>query len=375
MIESDFDVAIVGGGVVGLAILHKAARRGLSAVLLERHDTCGRETSSRNSEVLHGGMYYQPGSLKARLCVAGRRQLYEFAATHDVPHSKCGKIILAVTRDEVAGLEEIADIGEENGVEDLRFLDWEEFSQLAPGATAEAALFSPHSGVINIHGLMDVLQRLAEADGGVVVCGAEVTGLGRTYGGWEVDFEDVEGPSSLVASVVVNSAGLQAQNIMRMAGMDPEAADLRLYPCKGSYFAVHGKSRTRINSLIYPAPEMNLQGLGIHTLVDFGGGVKLGPNAQYIQEAEEYDYSVSDILAGAFHSNVSRYLPFLNREDISPDMSGIRPKLSGPGQPPRDFHIANESMWGLDGFINLAGIESPGLTACLAIGDMVAGMI
>lgn len=375
MIQSDFDMAIIGGGVVGLAVLYKATARGLSAVLLERHEACGGEISSRNSEVIHSGMYYRPGSLKARLCVDGRRQLYEFAAAHDIPHSRCGKIIVAVTPDEMVGLEEIAAIGMENDVENLRFLNWREFSGIAPGVKAEAALYSPNSGVINAHGLMDVLRSLSEAAGGIVVCGAEVTGVGRTYGGWEVDFEDVDGPSTLVASAVVNSAGLRAQNIMRMAGMDPEIADLRLYPCKGNYFSVHGESRKRIRGLVYPAPEINLQGLGIHTLVDFGGGVKLGPNVEYIEEADEYDYSVDESLGDVFYGSVSRYLPFLERGDISPDMSGIRPKLAGPGQSARDFHISNESTWGLDGFINLAGIESPGLTACLAIGDMVAGMM
>lgn len=374
MIEPDFDLTIIGGGVIGLSILHKASARGMRALLLERHETCGRETSSRNGEVIHGGMYYPPGSLKARLCVEGRRQMYEFARRHDVPAVKCGKVIVAVNEWEQAALENLAAAGMESGVEDLRFLSQRELAEIAPGARAVAALHSPHTGVINAHGFMRALQAQAEADGGVVMCGAEVTGLGPTYGGWEVDYVDDKGEASATSLAVVNAAGLQAQRIMRMAGLDPASANLALYPCKGSYFAVGGASRERIRGLIFPAPESNLQGTGIHTLVDFGGGVRLGPNIEYVEETDEYDYSVPDCLGDVFHSNVSRYLPFLRRSDIYPDIAGIGPRLYGPGMPARDFHISHETMWNLNGFINLAGIDSPGLTACLAIGDMVADM-
>lgn len=374
MIQPEFDMIIVGGGVIGLAILHRAVEHGLNAVLLERHETCGRGISSRNSEIVHSGIYYPPGSLKARLCVAGRRQLYDFARENDIPHTRCGKAVVAVSEWEERNLEEMADNGGANGVEGLRFLSMDELADFAPGARAVSALYSPETGVINAHLLMRALQRRAEEGGGTVVCGAEVVGVGRTFGGWEVDYVDEDGETSISAMGVVNAAGLGAQNIMRMAGLDPDAADLTLYPCKGSYFSVRGEARKHIRGLLYPTPRVNLQGLGIHTLIDFGGGVKLGPDAEYIPEADEYDYSVRDELGDLFYASAYRYLPFLRREDITPDMSGVRPKLSGPGQPPRDFHIAHETMWGLEGFINLAGIESPGLTACLAIGDMVAGM-
>lgn len=371
----DFDVAVVGGGVVGLAVLHKCAAAKMAAVLLERHPAVGRETSSRNSEVIHGGMYYAPGSLKARLSVAGRRQFYRFAEKYRIPHARCGKLIVAVGEDEVPGLERILATGGKNDVEELRLVGAREVEAMAPGVKAVAGLHSPATGVVNVHHFMDTLARLAQEDGGLLVCGATVNGLERIPGGWEIRCRDADGQSAFRSRTLVNAAGLGAQKIMAMAGLDPEVADLKLYPCKGNYFSVGGPSRARIRGLIYPAPEPNLAGLGIHTIVDVAGGVKLGPNVQYVEEAEQYDYGVDASLGSLFHERAGRYLPFLRRKDIHPDMSGIRPKLSGPGQPPRDFHIADESDRGLPGFVNLAGIESPGLTASLAIGDMVQEMV
>lgn len=370
MAEFDFDATVVGGGVVGLAALYKLSAAGLNAVLLERHSAWGRETSSRNSEVIHGGMYYAPGSLKARLSVAGRRQLYAFAEKHGVPHRRAGKIIVAVDAAEKTGLERILATGLQNGVEDLRMVDSSETERIAPGVKAVAGLYSPVTGVVNAHAYMDALAGAAEDAGGTIVCGAAVAGLARVSGGWSVRYADASGANEIGSRVVVNAAGLNAQTVMAMAGMDPEAADLRLYPCKGNYFSVGGESRRRIQGLVYPAPEANLAGLGIHTIVDFAGGVKLGPNVQYVDQADPYDYTVDESLRDVFFNSAARYLPFLRKEDIQPDMSGVRPKLSGPGQPARDFHIAHEAERGCPGFVNLAGIESPGLTASLAIGDL-----
>lgn len=374
MADFEFDAVVIGGGAVGLAVLHELAAAGWNAGLLERHDAMGRETSSRNSEVVHGGMYYQPGTIKAELSVAGRRRLYAFAEKNNVPHRRVGKIIVAVDDDETGELEKIYATGRENGVEELRMLSGREVARLAPGVRAVAGLHSPVTGVISAHALMNALLRAAENSGAAAVCGAEVTGLERLSGGWKITYRDREGDSATMARLVVNCAGLSAQRVMRMAGMDPETAGLRLYPCKGNYFAVGGESGKRIRGLIYPAPEKNLAGLGIHTLVDFGGGVKLGPNVEYVQEADEYDYGVNENLRSLFFERARRYLPFLDISDIRPDMSGIRPKLSGPGQPARDFYIAHEAERGLPGFINLAGIESPGLTSSLAIAETVTKM-
>lgn len=375
MPDFDFDAAVIGGGVVGLAIAYKLAENGITVALLERHDAPGRETSSRNSGVIHGGMYYAPGSLKARLSVDGRRQLYRFAADHNVPHNRIGKIIVATSEEEVSGLEKILATGRKNDVEALRMVDSAEVERLAPGVRAVAGLYSPETGVVDVHAFMDALARAAETAGGMVACGSEVETLVPVSGGWEVRYRDAEGPGAIRARTVVNSAGLRAQRVMAMAGLDAEAANLRLYPCKGNYFSVAGESRKRVQNLVYPAPEANLAGLGIHTIVDFAGGVKLGPNVEYVNEADPYDYGVAESLREVFFASASRYLPFLRKADIEPDMSGVRPKLSGPGQPARDFYIAREDRRGFPGYVNLAGIESPGLTASLAIGDMVTNLV
>ncbi len=375
MAEMEMDAAVVGGGVVGLAVLLALAEGGRDAVLFEQHPDVGRETSSRNSEVLHGGMYYRPGSLKARLCVAGRRAAVEFCRRHSVPYRPCGKMVVATTEDEIPKLEKLLATGRENGVEGLCLVTASECERFSPGVRAVAALHSPATGVVNAHGFMNAIRRQAEADGGMVVCGATVDGLRREDDGWEVSYRDADGAGAVSARTVVNAAGLSAQAVMRLAGMDPDAAGLTLYPCKGNYFSVQGEARTRIGGLVYPVPDANLTGLGVHTVVDYQGGVKLGPDTCYVEPADEYDYSVDAELGGRFYDSVIRYLPFLRPDDLAPDMAGMRPKLSGPGQPARDFYIAEESSRGLPGFINLAGIESPGLTASLAIGRHVAEMV
>lgn len=361
------DAVIIGGGVVGLAILHEFAAAGREAVLLERHDDFGRETSSRNSEVVHGGMYYAPGSLKAALSTAGRRLLYEFASRTDVRHNRCGKIIVASTPEEEEALDRILATGTANGVEGLRFLSSEEIARREPNILARTALFSPETGIIDAHGLMNALHREAEALGGAAVPGAEATALERVGDEWEVAFRDTDGDDTVTARVVVNAAGLSAQAVMRMAGLRPEEMDLTLYPCKGCYFSLSGSAGKRINALVYPAPEANLAGLGVHTVVDLGGRVRLGPDTEYIEPAGEYDYAVAPERREAFFASARRYLPFLEQDDLAPDFSGVRPKLSGPGQAARDFYLTEESAHGAPGFVNLVGIESPGLTACLAI--------
>lgn len=363
------DAIIVGGGVTGLAALREFAARGREAALLERHDAFGRETSSRNSEVIHGGMYYAPGSLKAAACGEGRRLLYAFAEAAGVRHAKCGKIIVANDPAEEEALGRILDTGEQNGVEGLRFLSQGEIAAREPEIKARAALLSPETGVVDAHGLMHALAHAAETDGASAVPGAVVTGLGKSASGWKVRFRDAEGENEEEARVVVNAAGLAAQEVMRMAGLDPEALGLRLQPCKGNYFSLSGSAGKRIRALVYPAPEANLAGLGVHTIVDLAGRARLGPDVEYLEPAAngEYDYRVDPGRLERFFVSARRYLPFLEPGDLAPDFSGIRPKLAGPGQPARDFYLAEESARGAPGFINMAGLESPGLTACLAL--------
>ena len=366
------DVVIVGGGVVGLAIAARLAPRVESLILFERHDAWGQEISSRNSEVLHSGIYYEPGSLKASLCVQGQRLLYELAEAADIPHKRCGKIIVAASDDEIQELVRLKERGEQNGAEGLKLLSGAEVTEREPFVTAAAGLLVPDSGIINAHDLMDTLAARAQEAGGDLICGAEVTALEKSPDGWTVSYCDVAGADTITSRMVINSAGLGAQQVMRMAGIDPDEAGLSLYYVKGEYFTVPSAYRNRLNSMIYPVPNQNLTGLGVHTVPDLSGGFKLGPNAFYV---DEIDYTVDETCAAEFYESARKYLPSLKPEDLIADMSGIRPKLSAEGEPPRDFYIRHEADRGAEGFFNLAGIESPGLTSSCAIGDYVAQMV
>ncbi len=372
MAEPDYEVAIVGGGVVGLAAAARLAPEVASLVLFERHEAFGQETSSRNSEVVHAGIYYECGSGKARFCVEGRRLLYDFCETHGVPYEKCGKTIVATEPDEVPALEALAERGKANGVEGLCMLSREEVLAREPHVRAVAGLYSAESGIVNAHGLMDAFARLAEAAGADLVCGAAVLGLESGAGGWVVRYRDSEEEGAITARTVVNAAGLGAQDVMRLAGLSPEAMGLTLHLCKGEYFSVQGQKRRYVNGLVYPLPRANLLSLGIHTVKGLGGECKLGPSAFYV---DAIDYTVDAENRERFYDDVRPYLPFLAPEDLVPDMSGIRPKLAGPGEPARDFHIAHEVETGAAGFVNLAGIDSPGLTASPAIAARVAELV
>jgi len=368
----DFEVLIIGGGVVGLAIAAQAAQKYAPVALLERHDSFGQETSSRNSEVVHGGMYYMTGSLKARLCVEGRREIYRLAEQHHIPYKKSGKIVVAVNDFEILSIEELKLHGEANGVEGLRMLTPEEMGKIEPNVFAQAALFSPETGIIDSHRLMDTFRRIARHAGAELVFSAAVTGLAPVPGGWEVRYFDAEGEGTVTARAVVNSAGLHAQDVMRMAGLNPDAMNLTLHLCKGEYFSVQGPKRKMVNGLVYPSPHADIVSLGIHTRVDLGGTLRLGPSAFYV---DKIDYTVDPSHKSDFLDDVKPFLPFLEMEDLFPDMAGIRPKLAGPGEPTRDFHIAHEVEHGAPGFFNLVGIESPGLTASPAIAAHVLSLL
>ena len=372
MPDMDFEVLIIGGGVVGLAIAAKTAQKYAPIALLERHDSFGQETSSRNSEVVHAGMYYKTGSLKARLCLEGRRELYQLAEQHHIPYKKSGKIVIALSEFESISIEELKLHGEANGVEGLRMLTPEETKKIEPNVSARAALFSPETGIIDSHRLMDIFRRIAKHSGADLVFGAAVSGLAPVSGGWEVRYFDAEGEGTVTARTVVNAAGLHAQDVMRMAGLKPDAMNLTLHLCKGEYFSVQGQKRKMVNGLVYPPPHADLVSLGIHTRVDLGGTLRLGPSAFYV---DKIDYTVDPVHKSDFLSSVKPFLPFLEIDDLSPDMAGIRPKLAGPGEPARDFHIAHEAEHGAPGFFNLVGIESPGLTASPAIAGYILSLL
>ena len=368
----DAEVIIIGGGVIGLGIAARLAPRVKSLVLFERYDTWGQEISSRNSEVLHSGIYYAAGSLKAELCVQGQRLLYKLAAEANIPYRRCGKIIIASTDEETGELLCLKACGERSGAEGLRMLTGAEVAVREPSVKAVAGLLAPDSGIINAHALMDALAAIAQKSGADLILGAEANRLEKTPQGWTISYRDADGEDTLTSRVVINSAGLGAQAVMTLAGIDPEMAGLKLHLAKGEYFTVPSKYRNRLNSMVYPVPHKNLTGLGVHTVPDLNGGFKLGPNAFYV---DSIDYTVDKSHAAEFYESARKYLPFLESDDLIPDMSGIRPKLSAENEPPRDFYIRHEAERGAAGFFNLVGMESPGLTSCCAIGDYVAGLV
>ncbi len=372
MPDADFNVIVIGGGVVGLAVAAELASHLDSVALLERHPALGQETSSRNSEVIHAGIYYPTGSLKARLCVEGQRALYQMCAAYDIPHRRCGKIIVAQNQTQIEELESLCALGTANGVEGLRLLRGNEVQEMEPYVHATAGLYSPESGILSVHALMDVLARRIVEEGGDIVLGAEVTGLDGAENFWTVHYQDSGGADKVTCRAVVNCAGLGAQTVMRMAGLDPDPMGLRLYLCKGDYFSVGGTKRKLLKHLIYPTPREHQLSLGVHTVIGLDGSFKLGPSAYYV---DEVDYTVNLADRERFFENTCGYLPFLELGDLAPDMSGIRPKLAAPGEGARDFHIAHETGLNMPGFFNLAGIDSPGLTASPAIGRYVTRLV
>lgn len=368
---SDTPLTIIGAGAVGLAIAARLADRFPGLILLERREHHGTETSSRNSEVIHAGMYYTPGSLKARLCVEGNRLLYEYCAKHDVPHNRLTKIIVAMIPEEVAHLERILATGRTNGVE-LEMISGEKSRELEPNVPAVAALFSPNTGVISAHGLMDALLHETRQKGATFQSSAEVVGLKKEGHEYQIEINTPGGVESFTSERVINAAGLESDTIAGLAGIDVDAAGYRLHYCKGSYFSVAAARSGAVKRLVYPVPTS--VSLGVHALVDIAGRLRFGPDAEFLKE-RGLDYRVDMEKRSAFAQGVRRLVPSLTEEDLVPDISGIRPKVQAPGEPARDFIIREESDRGLSGLINLIGIESPGLTSCLAIARYVDEMV
>jgi L-2-hydroxyglutarate oxidase LhgO len=369
------DFVVIGAGVVGLAVTAALIDRfgESSVVLMEKHEHFGKETSSRNSEVIHSGIYYPAKSLKAELCVKGRELLYNFCDKYEVPFERIGKIIIAPDQDSIPTLEALLKKGKENGVLDLQMLSKGEVHRMEPDIKAEAGLFSPSTGIINSHILMARLEALSKKGGAFIVYGHEVTGIAAVDGGYQVSFKTADGEEdSLECKVLINCAGLGADKIAAMLGIDIDGAGYRIYPCKGEYFSVRNAKSKQVSRLIYPPPMENLKGLGIHVTKSLDGGIRLGPNAFYV---EVPDYDVDSGHKDMFYQAAKEYLPFLEYGDIEPDMAGIRPKIQGPSDPVKDFVIHHEDDRGLPGVISLLGIESPGLTSCLAVAEYVSDIV
>jgi len=368
------DVVVIGAGIVGLASAAALARAGRSVLIIERHEEIAREVTSRNSEVIHAGIYYPRESLKARLCTRGRELLYAWCAERNVAHRKLGKIIVAGRPDEVSILEDLNARAEANGVPGMEMLSAEAVRELEPCVRAHAALLSPETGVIDTHGFALSLLADAEAHGAMMLPRHEVISIDLTRRGFGIEVLAVGGPGaeveSLECSALVNAAGLAADRIAELCGIDIEGSGYRLHPCKGDYFSLAPGCGLSISRLVYPVPVK--AGLGIHATLDLGGRIRFGPDAAYV---DELDYRVDAHKAELFADSVRGYLPDVRSEWLEPDYAGIRPKLAGPGDAFRDFVVAEESERGCPGLVSCIGIESPGLTAALAIAERVVSLL
>lgn len=373
MLETD--VLIIGAGVIGLSVAAKVGEidASLNTVLLDRHESFGQETSSRNSEVIHAGIYYPTGSLKASLCVEGKKMLYDFLDKYDIPYENTGKFILARKENEIENLKALLVQGKNNGVEDLKLIGEKKIKKLEPHVNAVAAIDSPSTGIVDTHTLMEVMEKRAKELGCMFGYQHEVVGIDGDDSGYVVTFLEPSGNVERIKTrIIVNSAGLSSEKIVSLIGIDVEREGYEIFPCKGEYFSLPYSYKNMVSRLIYPPPLEELKGLGIHLTKSLDGRLKLGPGVEYVKEI---DYSVNPENCWQFYENAKSFLPFLHQDDLEPDMSGIRPKLQKPGEGFRDFVIKHEEDKGLQGFINLIGIESPGLTCCLIIGEKVKKII
>jgi L-2-hydroxyglutarate oxidase LhgO len=367
----DFKIAVIGGGVVGLAIAARLSERHSDIVLLEKNEHYGMETSSRNSEVIHAGIYYVPGSLKAKLCVEGRDELYKICAVNDIPFKRITKIITATSEDQVPRLESIYRNGIANGVK-LEWIDGAAAKRLEPHIQSYKAIYSPDTGILNVHSLMDYFYHTAMNRGVIVQQRCEVKGIEKIAGGYELVLAEDGLPSKTSSEIVINAAGLNSDLVAAMTGIDIDGAGYRMVYAKGSYFAVVPAKWNIVSRLVYPVA--NEETLGVHALTDIAGRLRFGPDQDYLP-SRRFDYTVDETKRHNFAKSVQRIIPGISEDDLTPDISGMRPKLQRQGEPARDFVIVHEKERGLEGFINLIGIESPGLTSSPAIARCVEGLI
>ena len=364
------ECVVVGAGVVGLAIAREQALAGWEVVVIEAEDRIGMGTSSRNSEVIHAGIYYPKSSLKTQTCVAGRRALYAYCKQRGIPHCRLGKLIVACTEDEVPKLHEIKRHAAENGLREesadaLIYLNRRETEQLEPSLSCHAALLSRSTGIIDSHALMLSYQADAEAAGALIALKSPVLGGEVTATGFLLSIGGAD-PMTLAARIVINSAGLYAPKVARLITGIPSISP-QTYFCKGVYFRT--STRAPFSRLIYPLP--NKAGLGIHLTFDLTGQARFGPDTEWIGNI---DYTVDPHRGDSFYAAVRKYWPGLPDEALQPDYAGIRPKISGPDEPAADFAIQGPAEHGVPGLVNLYGIESPGLTASLAIAKQVEAL-
>jgi len=356
------DAVVVGAGVVGLAIARELAMAGREVIILDAEDAIGTHTSSRNSEVIHAGIYYPKGSLKARTCVEGKQLLYEYCATHGVPHRRCGKLIVATNEKQLGELDGIRSKAHANGVTDVDWIAKDEVARIEPELFFMGALHSPSTGIIDSHALMLAYLGDAEAHGAML---ALKSGLerARVRNGFELH---VAGSEPIHCRVLVNSAGLRAPSVARSIDGHPTHLVPRELYAKGNYYSLNRKNPFK--RLIYPVPEPG--GLGVHVTLDLAGQARFGPDVEWV---ERIDYDVDPRRAERFYAAIRRYWPGLPDGALAPGYAGIRPKTAGPGEPAPDFEIQGPAKHGVPGLVQLYGIESPGLTASLALARVVLG--
>jgi L-2-hydroxyglutarate oxidase LhgO len=360
-------VLVVGAGVVGLAVARALAMAGHEVVVAEAASAIGTGISSRNSEVIHAGLYYPGGSLRAHHCPRGRRMLYDFCASHGVPHRKCGKLVVATNASELARLEKILEQARINGVEGVEIIDASTAIRLEPQLSCVAAMSSPESGILDSHRFMLALRGDLEDHGGVVAFNTPIERLVPASDRWEAYFGGSD-PQSIVVDAVVNCAGLGAQSLARATQDYPPERVPRLVLAKGNYFSFAG--RPAFSRLIYPVPVPG--GLGVHVTLDLAGRMRFGPDVEWI-DAENYD--VEPGRAMAFYARIRDYWPKLPDNSLAPDYAGIRPKLTGAGEPAVDFKIDGPQQHGLPRIVHLFGIESPGLTCALSLAEEMRGYL
>ena len=382
-VSADVETIIVGAGVIGLAIARALSGMGHDVLVLERHDQIGAETSSRNSEVIHAGLYYQPGSLRATLCVRGKQMLYEFCKRNGVACKRSGKLLVAATEDEIRKLHAIRDLAAKNGVDDLRFLDRDAARTMEPNLECAAAYHSPSTGVIDAHGLMVALEGHIASTGGQVVLATTVTGITRADDGvYKITTTSGGETSSITCENLILSAGLHGSGLGQMIPYTQSYRPPRTYPAKGHYFTHTGPAP--FSQPIYPMPVGAW--LGVHLTLDVGGQTKFGPDISWLpgfddglsgDAAAALDYSFENEInrREAFAVQIRRYYPDLDAANLQPGYTGIRPKIYREGGEVADFAIHDAKHHGLDRLVALYGMESPGLTSCLAIGDYVAGRL
>lgn len=363
------DCAVIGAGIVGLAVARALALQGHEVMVLETATSIGSEISSRNSEVIHAGIYYTPGSKKAELCVAGKSALYRYIKERGIEYDQCGKLLVATSPAQMENLNSIQSNAALNGVNDLVYLTKSDVSQLEPECYCEGALLSPSTGIIDTHGYMLSLQGDIEATGGMVVLNAHVSNSKASNGTLMLEVETGGETMCLQARTVINSAGLAAPGFARAMSGYPQALAPREYYAKGSYFSLGIKSPFK--HLLYPVPDESA-GLGIHLTLDLNGQARFGPDVEWV---DTLDYAVDPERAQLFYPAIRRYWPGLPDGSLQPGYSGIRPKIQAPGKPAEDFMIQGPREHGIAGLVHLFGIESPGLTSSLAIGDYVRDIL